>query len=78
MRKKRYDGLFIVPGMCDGVYDTYNDPNYDHPLAMEKVIDIMNDANNQTEVWKRKYDDMKKKYEMCIARNSSHIKHREL
>ena len=72
MRKKRYDGLFIAPGMCDGIYDTYNDPNYDHPLRSEKIIDIMNDANNQTEVWKKMYDDMKEKYEMCRKEHRPH------
>lgn len=29
---------------------------------MEKVIEIMNDSNNQTKVWKKKYDEMKEKY----------------
>ena len=48
--------------MCDGIYDTWNDPNYKHPLNMEKVIDIMNDSNNQTKVWQKKYDEMKEKY----------------
>lgn len=62
---KRYVGLFIGPNMCDGIYDTYNDPNYDKELPMEKVIDIMNDRNNEIEVWKRKYDEMKEKYERC-------------
>ena len=56
---RRYEGLFIVPGMCDGVYDTYNDPNYDNELSFEEMIDIMNDTWNQTEVWKKKYDEMK-------------------
>lgn len=59
---KRYIGLFIAPGMCDGIYDSYNDPNYDYPLSSEKIIDIMNDANNQTKVWQNKYDEMKEKY----------------
>ena len=57
---KRYEGLFIAPNMCDGIYDTYNDPNYDHPLSSEKIIRIMNDTNNEIEVWKRKYDEVKK------------------
>ena len=60
--KKRYEGLFLAPHMCDGIYDTWNDPNYNNPLYIEDVIDIMNDSNNQTEVWKKKYDEMKKKY----------------
>lgn len=56
---RRYEGLFIAPGMCDGVYDTYNDPNYDKELSIEEIIDIMNDTWNQTKVWKKKYDEMK-------------------
>ena len=62
---KRYVGLFIAPHMCDGIYDTHNDSNYDKPLSSEKIIDIMNDKNNEIEVWKRKYDEMKEKYERC-------------
>lgn len=48
--RKRYVGLFIAPNMCDGIYDTYNDPNYNKPLSSEKMIDIMNDKNNEIEV----------------------------
>lgn len=59
---KRYKGLFIAPNMCDGIYDTWNDPDYNHPLKMEKVIEIMNDSNNQINVWKKKYDQMKDRY----------------
>lgn len=59
---KRYEGLFIAPNMCDGIYDTYNDPNYEHELTSEQIIDIMNDKNNEIQVWKNKYDEMKKKY----------------
>ena len=62
---KRYEGLFIAPNMCDGIYDTHNDPNYDKPLSSDEIIDIMNDKNNEIEVWKRKYDEMKEKYERC-------------
>lgn len=58
----RYKGLFIAPNMCDGIYDTHNDPNYDRPLTSDEMINIMNDANNQTVVWQRKYDEMKEKY----------------
>ena len=65
MSKRRYIGLFIVPGMCDGVFDTRNDPHYEHPLDFEKMISIMNDTNNEIEVWKSKYDEMKEKYERC-------------
>ena len=57
--KKRYVGLFIAPHMCDGIYDTYNDPNYNHELSSEKIIEIMNDKNNEIEIWKNKYDEMK-------------------
>lgn len=64
---KRYEGLFLAPNMCDGIYDTYNDPNYDHELSSEQIIDIMNDKNNEIEVWKKKYDDMKKKNEFLMA-----------
>ena len=60
--KKRYVGLFIAPYICDGIYDTWNDPDYNYPLDSEKIIDIMNDSNNQTKVWQRKYDEMKQKY----------------
>ena len=62
---KRYKGLFLAPHMCDGIYDTYRDPNYDKELTSEEIIDIMNDTNNQIEVWKKKYDEMKEKYERC-------------
>ena len=65
MSKKRYKGLFIVPGMCDGIYDTRNDPHYKQELSSEKIISIMNDTNNEIEVWKSKYDEMKEKYERC-------------
>lgn len=65
MNKERYVGLFIAPGMCDGIYDTYNDPKYEHHLSSERIIDIMNDKNNEIQVWKNKYDEMKKKYEGC-------------
>lgn len=34
---KRYVGLFIMPHMCDGIYDTWNNPNYDYPLDSEKL-----------------------------------------
>lgn len=64
-KKRRYEGLFIGPGMCDGIYDTWNDPNYKHYLSSERIIDIMNDKNNEIEVWKKKYDEMKQKYERC-------------
>ena len=64
---KRYEGLFLAPDMCDGIYDTYNDPNYDHELSSEQIIDIMNDKNNEIQVWKKKYDDMKKKNEFLMA-----------
>ena len=64
---KRYEGLFLAPNMCDGIYDTYNDPNYDHELSSEQIIDIMNDKNNEIQVWKKKYDDMKKKNEFLMA-----------
>lgn len=60
--KKRYVGLFITPHMCDGIYDTWNDPGYDNPLDFDKIIEIMNDSNNQTKVWQNKYDEMKEKY----------------
>lgn len=60
--KKRYVGLFITPLICDGIYDTWNDPNCNHPLDSEKIIEIMNDSNNQTKVWQNKYDEMKQKY----------------
>ena len=63
---KRYEGLFLAPNMCDGIYDTYNDPNYDHELSSEQIIDIMNDKNNEIQVWKKKYDDMKKKNEFLL------------
>lgn len=58
---KRYVGLFIAPNMCDGIYDKHNDPNYNHPLTSEKIIDIMNDSDNQIKIWQKKYDEMKKK-----------------
>ena len=60
---KRYVGLFIAPGMCDGIYDTYNDAEYNHYLSSERIIDIMNDRNNEIQVWKNKYDEMKQKYD---------------
>ena len=53
---KRYEGLFLAPNMCDGIYDTYNDPNYENELSSEQIIDIMNDKNNEIQVWKKKYD----------------------
>lgn len=64
---KRYEGLFLAPNMCDGIYDTYNDPNYENELSSEQIIDIMNDKNNEIQVWKKKYDDMKKKNEFLMA-----------
>ena len=64
---KRYEGLFLAPHMCDGIYDTYNDPNYENELSSEQIIDIMNDKNNEIQVWKKKYDDMKKKNEFLMA-----------
>lgn len=61
----RYKGLFLTLNMCDGIYDTYKDPNFDYPLSSEKIIDIMNDKNNEIKVWQKKYDEMKEKYERC-------------
>ena len=54
---KRYEHI-----MWDGIYDNYNDPNHEHELSFTQIVNIMNDRNNEIQVWKNKYDEMKKKY----------------
>ena len=63
--ERRYKGLFIGPNMCDGIYDTHKDPEYNHPLSYDEIIRIMNDTDNQIKVWQDMYDEMKAKYKRC-------------
>ena len=61
MRNKKHSDLRYQWIMWDGIWDTSKE-EYVSWLDIEK---IMNDTYNQIEVWKKKYDEMKEKYERC-------------
>lgn len=61
MREKKYNELRYQYHLWDGIWDTVKE-EYCSMYTIEKV---MNDSYNQIEVWKRKYDEMKEKYERC-------------
>ncbi len=61
MKEKRWNELRYRYIQWDGIWDSYKD-EYCSWYTIEKV---MNDSHRQIEVWKKKYDEMKEKYERC-------------
>ena len=56
--KRRYKHI-----LWDGIIDTQADP--EKYMTNDEIVKVMNDTNNQIRVWKRKYDEIKNKYERC-------------
>lgn len=61
MREKKYSELRYKYIQWDGIWDSYKE-EYCSWYTIEKA---MNDSHRQIEVWKKKYDEMKEKYERC-------------
>lgn len=56
MKKHRYQYI-----MWDGIWDNIKEEY----CSWYTIETIMNDKNNEIEVWKKQYDKMKEKYERC-------------
>lgn len=54
--ERRYEYI-----MWDGMQDNYKEEY----CSWYTIEDVMNDSHRQVEVWKKKYDEMKEKYERC-------------
>lgn len=54
--ERRYEYI-----MWDGMWDNYKEEY----CSWYTIEDVMNDSHRQIEVWKKKYDEMKEKYERC-------------
>lgn len=61
MRRKMWNERRYEYIMWDGMQDNYKEEY----CSWYTIEDVMNDSHRQVEVWKKKYDEMKEKYERC-------------
>lgn len=61
MRRKMWNERRYEYIMWDGMWDNYKEEY----CSWYTIEDVMNDSHRQVEVWKKKYDEMKEKYERC-------------
>lgn len=61
MRRKMWNERRYEYIMWDGMWDNYKEEY----CSWYTIEDVMNDSHRQIEVWKKKYDEMKEKYERC-------------
>ncbi|MBO5180167.1 MAG: hypothetical protein J6B87_07485 [Clostridia bacterium] len=61
MRRKKWSEKRYHYILWDGIWDSYKEEY----CSWYTIEDVMNDSYRQVEVWKKKYDEMKEKYERC-------------
>lgn len=61
MRRKKWSERRYQHIQWDGMWDNYKEEY----CSWDTIEDVMNDSYCQVEVWKKKYDEMKEKYERC-------------
>lgn len=61
MRRKMWSEKKYHYIQWDGIWDS----DREEYCSWDTIEDVMNDSHRQVEVWKKKYDEMKEKYERC-------------